>query len=153
MISHCEKEGKFFACFIQFIFIFILKKVKRDEHPGPCKAKREAHLFLLSGACMIGPQQVRGLQMGPFLFLHCFQGSHLVVPANVGLVVWSRGGSKWLDWNDDTCLSISVMWGPFLSQLTRGSFYIYIYIYTGPLPSDQSDDGICFVTPHRKWTK
>jgi hypothetical protein len=71
--------------------------------------------------------------MGPFLFLHCFQGSHLVVPANVGLVVWSRGGSKWLDWNDDTCLSISVMWGPFLSQLTRGSFfYIYIYIYRAP---------------------
>lgn len=133
-------------------FYFYFKKSKKGRAPWTVQGeKRSPFVFVKRGLHDRAPTG-SWAPNGTVSFFALFSSSHLVVPANVGLVVWSRVGSKWLDWNDDTCLSISVMWGPFLSQLTRGSFfYIYIYTHTGPLRSDQSDDGICFVTHNRKW--
>lgn len=110
-------------------FYFYLKKSKKGRAPWTAQGgKRSPFVFVKWGLHDRAPTG-SWAPNGTVSLFALFSRQPLVVPANVGLVVWSRGGSKWLDWNDDTCLSISVIWGPFLSQLTRGSFfYIYIYI-------------------------
>jgi hypothetical protein len=95
VISHCEKEGKFFASFSSFLFLFLFKKKsKKGRAPWTVQGeKRSPFVFVKWGLHDRAPTG-SWAPNGTVSFLHCFQGSHLVVPANVGLVVRSRVGKQ-----------------------------------------------------------